>query len=161
VDTRFWVCFTAPVQVCSLTQDAVSMTLAQADAREAVWNVVSVPITAIWCAPPSPGDPPGTTRGFRLMVQHEYWQGEIGRGARSGFRMPTQVEIRIHGSAIIDWAGRAVDADSLGRHLPSGNGSPGGEFVSSWRVRRHGPHIPPLGEIPDRAADGANTQSAA
>ena len=144
VDTHFWVCFTGPVQIASLIPDVMTMSLAQADSREAVWNVVLVPIIRLWRAPASPGDPPGTTRGFRPLVQHEFWRGEINRGVSSGFRRRTFVEIRIHASAIVDWRGQALDGYSIGRHLPTGNGSPGGDFVSSWRVRRGGPKIPPL-----------------
>jgi hypothetical protein len=148
VDTFFWVCFTGPVQIASLTPDVMTMSLAQADSREAVWNVVLVPIIRLWCAPTTPGDPPGTTRGFRPLVQHEFWSGEINRGVSSGFRRRTFVEIRIHASAIVDWSGQALDGYSIGRHLPTGNGSPGGDFVSSWRVRRGGPEIPPLSDVP-------------
>jgi hypothetical protein len=147
VDTHFWVCFTGPVQVASLTPDVMTISLAQADSREAVWNVVLVPIIRLWCAPASPGDPVGTTRGFRPLVQHEFWSGEINRGVSSGFSRRTFVEIRIRGSAIVDWCGRAIDGYSIGRHLPTGNGSPGGDFVSSWRVRRRGSLIPPTGDV--------------
>jgi hypothetical protein len=134
VDTRFWVCFSAPVQIASLTRDVITMTLIQADGREAVGTMVRVPINGLWIAPTSEGDPPGTTRGFRPMVRHQFWQGELGPGAASSFSRKTLVEVRIHGDLIIDWAGQAIDGNSIGHRLPSGNGSPGGMFLSSWRV---------------------------
>jgi hypothetical protein len=142
VDTHFWVCLTGPVQVASLTSDAVTVTLAQADSREAVWNLVQVPVTRFWYADPSPGDPKGTTRGFRITFESAFWWGEIFSSNRSGFENPTRVEIRIHGDAIIDWAGRSVDGTSQGRSLPSGNGTPGGDFVSSWLVKNGGQALP-------------------
>ena len=44
-DTGFWVCFSGPVQVASLTPDVFTMTLIQRDTNEAVGNMVRVPIT--------------------------------------------------------------------------------------------------------------------
>lgn len=146
VDTRFWVCFSAPVQIASLTRDVVSITLIQPDSREAVGNVVRVPIGGIWHRPTLPTDPPGTTRGFRPFVTYQFWHGEIQRGARSGFGSETIVEFRVRGSAIIDWAGRPVDGDAIAQRLPSGNGTPGGDFLSSWRVKRGGDQTPPRGK---------------
>lgn len=142
VDTRFWVCFSAPVQIASLTRDVISMTLIQSEKIEAVGNVIRVPIAGIWYHPPLSNDPPDTTRGFRPFVRYQFWQGEIERGSQSGFNSETLVEIRIDGDAIIDWAGRPVDGEAIARRLPSGNGRPGGEFVSSWRVMRGGLQTP-------------------
>jgi hypothetical protein len=141
IATRFWVCFSAPVQCSTLTRDVVSMTLVQPDRREAVGNVVRVPITGVYCKNTEPDDPPGTTRGFWFFVHYQFWQGEIQRGARSGFQSETEVEIRIDGNSIIDWAGRPVDGNAIARSLPSGNGTPGGEFFSSWRVRKGGEQL--------------------
>ncbi|MDB5693689.1 MAG: hypothetical protein JWO81_2752 [Alphaproteobacteria bacterium] len=143
VDTRFWVCFSAPVQIASLTRDVITMTLIQADGREAVGNMVRVPINDLWVAPTSDGDPPGTTRGFRPKVRYQFWQGEIVPGASSGFSRKTLVEVRIHGDLIIDWAGQPVDGNAIGRRLPSGNGTPGGKFLSSWRVIPKNADVPP------------------
>jgi hypothetical protein len=146
IDTRFWVCFSGPVQIASLNRDVISITLVQPDGREAVGNMVRVPIGGIWHLPTLEGDPPGTTRGFRPFVLYQFWQGEIQRGARTGFNSETLVEIRIRGQAIIDWAGRPIDGDSIAQRLPSGNGTPGGEFLSSWRVKRGGVQEPPRGK---------------
>ncbi|HYJ81979.1 MAG TPA: hypothetical protein VEW26_03925, partial [Allosphingosinicella sp.] len=146
VDTHFWVCFSAPVQIASLTRDVITMTLIQADSREAVGNMVRVPITDLWIAPTAEGDPPGTTRGFRPKVRYPFWSGEIAPGAASGFSRKVLVEIRIHGDLIIDWAGQPIDGNSIGRRLPTGNGTPGGEFLSSWRV------VPKNADVPPREA---------
>jgi len=143
VDTRFWVCFSAPVQIASLTRDVITMTLIQSDNREAVGAMVRVPINALWIAPTSEGDPPGTTRGFRPKVRHQFWQGELAQGSSSGFSRKTLVEVRIHGDLIIDWAGQPIDGNAIGHRLPSGNGTPGGEFLSSWRVSPKAADVPP------------------
>lgn len=157
VATRFWVCFSAPVQVASITRDVVSMTLVQPDSREAVGNMVQVPIVGTSCRKTLDGDPEGTTRGFYFFVHYQFWQGEIQRGARTGFSLETQVELRIDGNSIIDWKGRPIDGDSPGRRLPTGNRSWGGTCFSSWRVLRGGSSLPPHGPIPDET--GAKPKS--
>ena len=73
-DTGFWVCFSGPVQVASLTPDVFTMTLIQRDTNEAVGNMVRVPIQALAIAPTSAGDPPGTTRSFRPLVNSRFWK---------------------------------------------------------------------------------------
>lgn len=146
VATRFWVCFSAPVQIASITRDIVTMTLVQPDPREGVGNVVEVPIAGVWCRKTLDHDPPGTTRGFYFFVHYQFWQGEIQRGARTGFQSETQVAVRIDGNSIIDWQGRAIDADSLGRRLPTGNGTQGGVLLSSWRVKRGESAMPAYGD---------------
>lgn len=158
VATRFWVCFSAPVQVASITRDVVAMTLIQPDSREAVGNMVQVPIVGTSCRKTLDGDPDGTTRGFYFFVHYQFWQGEIQRGVRSGFNSETQVELRIDGNSIVDWKGRPVDGDSPGRRLPTGNRSWGGICLSSWRVLRGGSSLPPHGPIPDEP--GSKTKSA-
>jgi hypothetical protein len=159
VDTRFWVCLTAPVQIASLTRDVISITLLQPASKEAVGNMVRVPIAGIWHEQTRDGDPPGTTRGFRPFVTYQFWAGELKGGARSGFGSETLVEIRVHGDRIIDWAGRPIDANGIVHHLPTGNGTPGGEFLSSWRVKKGGNPLPPRGtHIPWEAQSQSKVQ---
>lgn len=143
VDSRFWVCFSAPVQIASLTRDVITMTLIHAEGNEAVGKMVRVPINDLWIAPTLEHDPPNTTRGFRPKVRHQFWQGELAPGAASNFSRKTLVEVRIRGDLIIDWAGQPIDGNSIGHRLPSGNGSPGGEFLSSWRVIPTGANLLP------------------
>jgi hypothetical protein len=148
VDTHFWVCFSAPVQIASLTREVMTMTLIQADDREAVGNMVRVPIVGLWIAPTAEGDPPNTTRLVRPKVRNQFWTGEVKVGSASGFSRKVLVEVRIHGDLIIDWAGQPIDGNSIGRRLPSGNGTPGGEFLSSWRVNPSNQY-----NVPPRRAD--------
>ena len=159
IDTRFWICLTGPIQIASLNRDVVSISLLQPASKEAVGNVVRVPIAGIWHQPTIDGDPPGTTRSFRPFVTHQFWAGELKGGVRSGFSSETLVEIAVHGDKIIDWAGRPIDANGIAHHLPSGNGSPGGEFLSSWRVKKGGKQLPPRGtEIPWEAQSQSKVQ---
>ena len=46
-----------------------------------------------------------------------------------------QVEIEIRGDLILDCHGQAVDANAVGlRAVPTGNGTPGGTYLSTFRV---------------------------
>ena len=134
VDTGFSICFTQPVQVASLTTDVITMTLFQPDSSERRNEVHRVPIEALWIAPKQGDDPPGTTRGFRPMVAWQFWRGEIEPDAKSGFDNPTIVEIEVRGDFILDWRGQTVDANRFGRRFPTGNGTPGGTFLSTFVV---------------------------
>jgi hypothetical protein len=134
VDTAFSICFTQPVWVASLTTDVITITLVQTDQRERLGEVHRVPIEALWIAPTQRGDPEGTTRGFRPMVAWQFWDGEIDPDAKSGFERPTLVEIEVRGDFILDWRGQTVDANRFGRRFPTGNGTPGGTFLSTFTV---------------------------
>jgi hypothetical protein len=152
VHTRFWVCLSGPVKTASLTPDVFSMTLVRRDSDEDLGAAARVPIVGIRVDPPSPGDPKGTTRRFSPVVSHRFWHGEIHEAAASGFDRINQVEIRIDGDRIVDARGQPLDANARGLALPSGNGSPGGEFRSIFVVRRGGDRVPPhssAGAAPD------------
>lgn len=142
VDTEFQIWFSAPVQVSSLTPDVVSMTLTRREDVEQIYKIRRVPV--LWLKPEGwiQGDPKNTARSVRLQIGRKFWEGEIRLGAASGFERPNQVEIRIHCDSIIDWAGQAVDGNAIGTRLPSGNGTPGGDFVSRFIVDRKGTYPP-------------------
>jgi hypothetical protein len=47
----------------------------------------------------------------------------------------SRVEIEVRGDYIVDCNGQAVDANPVGlRAAPSGNGTPGGTYVSTFSV---------------------------
>ncbi len=131
-DTGFWVCFSGPVQVASLTPDVFTMTLIQRDTNEAVGNMLRVPIQALAIAPTSAGDPAGTTRSFRPLVNSRFWEGEINTDDDSGFDRVTPVEIEVRCDFIVDHLGQMVAGG--GRFPPSRGTVPGGRFLSSFTV---------------------------
>lgn len=131
-DTRFWVCFSGPVQVSSLSQDVITITLIQRDVNEDVGNVVRVPISEIVIAPATSGDPDGTTRAFRPMVSGRFWEGEINPNNVSGFETETRVEIEVRTAFILDTLGQEVAGG--GRFVPTSGCTPGGRFLSSFTV---------------------------
>jgi hypothetical protein len=143
VDTRFWVCFSAPVQIASLTRDVMTMTLIRREPDEDLGNVLRIPIVDLVAEATAPSDPPGTTRCMRPRVSYQFWRGELTDDASGFERRPILVEIEIRGDLILDWAAQAVDGNAIGRRLPTGNGTPGGDFVSAFSVRRGGERIPP------------------
>ena len=126
------MCFSGPVQVASLTPDVFTMTLIQRDTNEAVGNMVRVPIQALAIAPTSAGDPPGTTRSFRPLVNSRFWEGEINTDDDSGFDRVTPVEIEVRCDFIVDHLGQMVAGG--GRFPPSRGTVPGGRFLSSFTV---------------------------
>src|ERR1044072_338773 len=76
VDTRFWVLFSGPVQVASLSPNAITITMLHWDSDDAVRLVRRLPVTGIRVAPTQNGDPPGTTRAFVPIVHGSYWLPE-------------------------------------------------------------------------------------
>ena len=52
----------------------------------------------------------------------------------------TWVEIEVRGDFIVDCNGQPVDANAVGRRsAPTGNGTPGGTFLSTFRVEPRPP----------------------
>lgn len=146
VKTRLTVGFTAPVRADCLTTDALTITLVSRESREAVGDMVRVPVVRL---APDPGgllDPAGTTRGFAVEVASSFWEGELDRRTSSTFERPTIVEIEIRTDFIDDCNGQQVAGG--GRSVPSSGCVPGGRFLSSFIV------------IPDRARDADDPDDA-
>jgi hypothetical protein len=133
--TDYWVEFSRPVVQDTVQPDCFSMTVL-AEEDEGGWTEVRrVPILAVkhW-APP--GTPPGLVTKATLMVD-EAWLYDAVRGDNTIFNEdPTTVEIEIRGDLIVDCNGQSVDANASGLlPAPSGNGTPGGTFFSSFNVQ--------------------------
>jgi hypothetical protein len=80
-------------------------------------------------------DPAETCTSAIIEVRAGWCDDEIW-GHESVFRKPTQIEIEIRGDLILDCRGEAVDANAVGlRATPSGNGTPGGNYLSTFQVR--------------------------
>jgi len=135
VRTRFSVTFSGPVQIDTLTPECVAMTVLAPQERTGWLETLRVPVTAIECEPPRAGDPQNTTREATLCVDADWCDDEIWDRTSIFRRDETQVEIEIRGDLILDCCGQAVDANSVGRRAtPSGNGTPGGTNISTFRV---------------------------
>jgi hypothetical protein len=133
VDTRFWVLFSGPVQVASLSPHAITITLLHWDSDDAVRLMRRLPVTGIKVAPTQPGDPPGSTRAFVPLVHGNYWLEEI-YSSTSAYdeREGTVVEIGVRGGLVVDANGQLVAAG--GGYLETRPGWPGSDFISAFTV---------------------------
>jgi hypothetical protein len=84
--------------------------------------------------------PSGTVEGLvtrATIVVDAGWLDDAVRGNKTIFNEdPTTVEIEIRGDLIVDCNGQTVDANANGLSpAPTGNGTPGGTFFSSFHVQ--------------------------
>jgi len=136
VTRDFWVEFSKPVRESTVLPDCFAMTVMSVERQTGWWQVYRVPIVAVETEV-VPSDPPKHVRKARIVVDGGWFEDEIGRmGRTSLFHCgDTRVEIEIRGDLIVDCNGQPVDADAVGLlPYPTGNGSPGGTFFSSFLV---------------------------
>lgn len=127
--TAFWVKFSRPVRRNTLLPDCFAVTVTSKE-REGGWlTVFRVPIVRIAT------DPDDLVERATLVVDGG-WVEDAVRGRNSIFvGSPTDVEIEVRGDFIVDCNGQTVDANAVGlQKPPAGNGTPGGTFISSFRV---------------------------
>jgi hypothetical protein len=79
----------------------------------------------------------GDVLGARLVVDGP-WLEDAVRGTRTKFQEGgTRVELEVRGDFILDCNGQTVDANAVGLSpVPTGNGTPGGTFLSTFRVEQ-------------------------
>jgi hypothetical protein len=131
-ETGFAVAFSRPVRVATLTADCFSMTFLIKQ-REGGWLMpMRAPIRRLHYFDLS-GDGDELAGGAALVVNWG-WVADALRGMETEFDRPgVKVEIEIYGDFILDCNGQAVDADARGLSpFPSGNGTPGGTFRSTF-----------------------------
>jgi hypothetical protein len=133
----FWVRFSRPVREATLLPDCFAMSVMSSDTEGGWWNVLRVPVLRLdtTLVPPAAGDPAGHVRGARVVVYGSWFEdGFYGRHSVF-YAGETSVEIEVRGDLIVDCNGQPVDANAVGLlTAPTGNGTPGGTFVSSIRV---------------------------
>ena len=137
VTRDFWVKFSRPVRKDTLTPDCFAMTVMSGEREGGWWQTFRVPIVRVdtTVVPPETGDPGNHVRGARIVVDGAWVEDGV-RGRRSVFLdSEVWVEIEVRGDFIIDCNGQPVDANAHGLSTaPTGNGAPGGTFLSSFRV---------------------------
>ncbi len=137
VANKFWVRFSRPVREDTLRADCFAMTVLGAEREGGWWVVLRAPIVGVDTSSfgPEPGDPPGHVRGATIVVDGP-WLDDAVRGRRTIFYGgETRVEIEVRGDLIVDCNGQTVDANSFGlSRVPTGNATPGGTFLSTFRV---------------------------
>jgi hypothetical protein len=139
VVTKLWVRFSRAVREETVTPDAFAITVVVAE-REGRWGEVKrVPIVRIDKERLSNDEPEGHISKATLVVQALWLKDALGDASLFD-RYRGRVEIEVRGDYIIDCNGQAVDANAHGlQPFPSGNGTPGGTFLSAFRVDRRKP----------------------
>jgi hypothetical protein len=139
ITEAFWVKFSHPVRQDTLRPDCFAMTVMSFE-REGWWQTFRVPIVGVDTQnttnfPSQLNDPAGHVRGATMVVDGG-WVDEAVRSQRSLFLgSEARVEIEVRGDLIVDCNGQTVDANAVGLSpVPTGNGTPGGTFLSTFRV---------------------------
>jgi hypothetical protein len=128
--TKFSVRFSRPVYARTVTADCFAMTVFFRE-KEGGWrHVMRAPIVDVHAQ--QAGD---LIEEVALVVRTR-WVNDAIRGGETRFDgYGARVEIEIRGDFILDCNGQAVDANAVGlRDVPSGNGTPGGSYLSTFRV---------------------------
>lgn len=147
--TGFSVEFSRPVRKVTLTPDCIVMTVISREVREDGWGeVMRVPITGLDYLRPF-DEPPGCVGGATLIVDRRWASEIVGNGYTKFDRDVTWVEIEVRGDFILDCNGQPLDVNARGLDpVPTGNGTPGGTYLSTFRVDRK----------PGKAYDATNAQ---
>lgn len=135
VTQKFWVRFSRPVLRQTLRPDCFAITAMTGEREGGWWQVLRVPIVRIETAATQ------WVEKATIVVDGAWFEdGVLGR--RSIFiGSDTWIEIEVRGDFIVDCNGQTVDANALGLSpAPTGNGTPGGTFVSTFRVKPAPPY---------------------
>lgn len=138
--TDFVVDFSGPVKVETVRRDAISITALVVE-EDTGWVIpYRFPLSDLDTSPSGKRKlPRGTTDQFRVTVATAWVDQQIfGKNSvLNGEEGPDNfvIEIHIRGDLIIDCNGQAIDGNTSGlRTTPSGNGTPGGGYLSTFEV---------------------------
>jgi hypothetical protein len=132
--TKYWVEFSRPVRRKTVRPDCFTMTVVVPEDGEGWGEPRRVPIVDVETVDaPAPLDE-FVTRA--TLIVDAGWVDDAIESRKKYFNQnETRVEIEIRGDFIVDCNGQTVDANAVGfSPAPTGNGSPGGTFHSSFRV---------------------------
>lgn len=134
---KYWVEFSRPVRKDTVRPECFSLTVISPESREGWGLLQRAPIIDVDTTD-APGQPGLVTRAT-LIVDAAWVKDAILSEKRIFNKNDTAVEIEVRGDYIIDCNGQAVDANPVGLSPPpTGNGTPGGTFLSSFRVGSQG-----------------------
>lgn len=144
VTVKYWVEFSRPVRDDTVRPDCFSMTVI-VNEEEAGWGVPRrVPILDV-VKSAAPGTPTGFVTRATLVVDAG-WVDDAIESRKTIFNHDTAaVEIEVRGDFIVDCNGQTIDANAIGLSpAPTGKGTPGGTFFSSFHVEaRDSRSLPP------------------
>jgi hypothetical protein len=138
--TNFSVTFSRPVGQGTLLPDCFAMTVMCREREGNWWQTFRVPIVRLEYIPGVTRDPIDHVRGAKIVVAGDWVEDGL-RGRGSVFNdYETRVEIEVRGDFIVDCNGQTVDANTIGlSSVPTGNGTPGGVFLSTFLVAQRAP----------------------
>lgn len=139
--SHFTIEFSGPVLSETLTPECIVFTIFSPDELAGMLHARRVRIPELELHARHDDDPEGTTRAVTLMFDSRWVDDQVW-DSTTVFRHPhTRVEIEIRGDSILDCHGQALDGEAIGRHpAPSGNGSPGGTNLTTFRVEPRSHH---------------------
>jgi hypothetical protein len=129
VTRDFWIEFSRPVRRDTVRRDCFVMTIITSEPDDVWWETLRVPIVRVKAEDTELVD-------RATIVVDGPWLRDTLRGAASIFQgKVTRVELEVRGDFIVDCNGQTVDANPHGRiPVPTGNGTPGGTFLSTFLV---------------------------
>lgn len=145
--TDFWVRFSRPVLADTLTTDAFAMAV-MFDCGDDHWrSFYRVPIVGVDIERDESDQEEPDDRYARkaIIVVGGDWLDDAVRDKDHLFtKCEARVEIEVRGDLIEDCLGQTVDANTHGRSaVPSGNGAPGGNYLSTFMVGKRTLPAPP------------------
>jgi hypothetical protein len=149
--TSFGVKFTKQVVVETLTPDCFAIRVSSVG-PDGWLQTFNVPITGVKLIEQQDRLALGATLAF-----DRYWPSDALGGRQTIFDAgETTIEIEVRGDFIVDCNGQTVDANASGLSPgPSGNGTPGGTFLSTFVVAPRPPE--PKGTAQAQPVEGAKT----
>jgi hypothetical protein len=133
--TDFTVYFTKEVLARSLTRDCFSIAAIVVDKSTGWGTARRVPIIDVATAVAN-GEREEFTDWATIVIDRDWWDDEV-RGTWSSFDDgPTTIEIEVRCDYILDCNHQAVSGAAIGLRHPfaSGNGTPGGTFLSVFHI---------------------------
>lgn len=124
----FWLKFSGPVQRDTVTPDCFLITATFVDDNTGWGKCMRLPLAG--------AKYDDTDHTVHLVPDGDWVRDEI-ISVRSGFKSDSLLEIEVRGDFILDCHGQAIDANARGKAVPpTGNGTPGGTFLSAFRVAK-------------------------
>jgi hypothetical protein len=153
-ETQYWVEFSRPVRASTVRPDCFAITVIVAEEEGGWGQMLRVPITRVTLS--QPGGPPGHALRAHVWVD-ACWVRDAIVSQKCQFNYTEAiVEVEVRGDFIIDCNGQAVDAEPVGTlPVPTGDGTPGGRYLSPFRVAaRRGSGAPNPGPYATRTQGG-------
>jgi hypothetical protein len=152
--SKYWVEFSRPVRKDTVRADCFLMTVIVYE-DEAGWGEARrVPILDVDTSAAT-GTPAGFVTRATLVVDAG-WVDDATESRKTIFnRNAAAVEIEIRGDFIVDCNGQTIDANAIGLSPgPTGNGTPGGTFISTFHVQARDSESRPAGYDTTHRAQG-------